>query len=159
MAAVWLACWRPSVTAKPTVQVLDDALVRWLSGRHQAVLVTLRADGSPQSSNVAVAFRGPTAHISVTATRAKTRNLRRDPRAVLHVLGGSFGQYAALAVRAHLGPASTRPADAAGQDLLRLYEAITGQPHPDPEEFYHAMVAERRLLLTLIPESATTWGV
>jgi PPOX class probable F420-dependent enzyme len=139
--------------------MLDDALVRWLSDRHQAVLVTLRADGSPQSSNVAVVFRGSTGYVSVTATRAKTRNLRRDPRAVLHVLGGSFGQYAALAVRASLGPVSTRPSDAAGQDLLRLYETITGQPHPDPEEFFHAMVAERRLLLTLTAESATTWGL
>jgi PPOX class probable F420-dependent enzyme len=138
----------PSVTAEPADGVLDDGLVRWLSDRHQAVLVTLRADGSPQSSNVAVVFRGSTGYVSVTATRAKTRNLRRDPRAVLHVLGGSFGQYAALAVRAHLGPASTRPSDAAGQDLLGLYETITGQPHPNREEFYHAMVAERRLLLT-----------
>ena len=84
-----------SVTAQPTVGVLYDALVRWLSGRRQAVLVMLRADGSPQSSNVAVVFRGSTGYVSVTATRAMTRNLRRDPRAVLHVLGGSFGQYAA----------------------------------------------------------------
>lgn len=147
------------MTAEPPVRVLDDALVHWLSGRHQAVLVTLRADGSPQSSNVAVVFRGSTGYVSVTETRAKTRNLRRDPRAVLHVLGDSFGQYAALAVRADLGPASTRPSDTAGQDLLRLYETITGRPHPNREEFFHAMVAERRLLLTLTAESATTWGL
>lgn len=37
------------------------------------------------------------------------------------------------------------------------YEGARGEPHPDPREFYAAMVAERRLLLTLHPLSATGW--
>ena len=90
------------MTAEPPVRVLDDALVHWLSGRHQAVLVTLRADGSPQSSNVAVVFRGSTGYVSVTETRAKTRNLRRDPRAVS--LGG------AVRIIDHVTPAGASPA-------------------------------------------------
>jgi uncharacterized protein len=137
---------------------VDDSLVHWLRDRHQAVLVTLRADGSPQSSNVVVAFDGSTARVSVTADRAKTRNLRRDPRGLLHVLGDSFGQYAAIAVRAELGPQSTVAGDAAGHDLLRLYETIAGRAHPDRDDFFSAMVAERRLVLTLHALSATSWG-
>lgn len=44
---------------------------RWLSARHQAVLVTLRGDGSAQTSNVVTAFDGEAFRVSVTAGRAK----------------------------------------------------------------------------------------
>ena len=69
----------------------------------------------------------------MTDDRAKTRNLRRDPRGVLHVLGDSFWGYASIAVRAAPGEVTTEPGDASGQALLRLYEQISGGPHPDPE--------------------------
>ena len=49
------------------------------------VLVTLRRDGRPQTSNVVYAVRGSQVLVSVTEDRAKTRNLRRAPRADLHV--------------------------------------------------------------------------
>ena len=70
-----------------------DAAQSFLADRHQGVLVTLRADGRPQSSNIAFNFADGVARISVTDGRAKTKNLRRDPRAVLHVTGESFYQY------------------------------------------------------------------
>ena len=81
----------------------------WLAGRHQAVLVTVRADGSPQTSNVAFAWQDGVAKVSVTEDRAKTRNLRRDGRAVLHVLGDTFWQYLSVSVRAEVGPVSAPP--------------------------------------------------
>jgi PPOX class probable F420-dependent enzyme len=137
---------------------LPDHALRWLRDRHQAVLVTVRADGRPQTSNVAVTFDGSTARISVTQDRAKTRNLRRDPRAVLHVLGEHFGQYAGLSGIARLGPVSVVPGDQPGRDLLALYESIRGR-HDDPDEFFRAMVAERRMLLTFHTDAMTSWGI
>ena len=49
--------------------------------------LTLKRDGRPQLSNVGYLYDGPsrTALISVTDGRAKSHNLRRDPRASLHV--------------------------------------------------------------------------
>ena len=79
----------------------------WLAQHHQAVLITLRADGSAQSSNVLTAFDGDVFRVSVTAGRAKTRNLARDPRAVVHVLGGNFWGYASVTCSARLGTVST----------------------------------------------------
>lgn len=131
----------------------------WLAGRHQGVLVTLRASGLPQTSNIAFAVLDGQARVSVTDDRAKTRNLRRDPRGVLHVLGDHFYQYASVTVTAELGPVTAVPGDAAGQELLEVYEAIVGKPHPDPQEFFEAMVAERRLVLRLTPVSAVSMGV
>lgn len=132
---------------------------QWLADRHQAVLVTLRADGSPQTSNIAFALLDGVLKVSVTDDRAKTRNLRRDPRGVLHVLGDSFWVYSSVSVTADPTEITTEAGDAVGRELLAVYEAITGKAHPDPAEFFAAMVAEKRLVLRLTPVSAVSQGV
>jgi len=130
----------------------------WLGGRTRAVLVTLRADGSPQSSNVVAVFDGQAFTVSVTAGRAKTHNLRRDPRAVVHVLGDDFWSYASARCRAELSPVSTSPGDETGRRLLALHDAVSDEPHPDPDEFYAAMVADERLALRLVLDDVTGAG-
>jgi PPOX class probable F420-dependent enzyme len=131
----------------------------WLAARNQGVLITLRSDGSPQSSNVGYGVLDGVAKVSVTDDRAKTRNLRRDPRGVLHVIGDSFWQYVSVRVTAELSPVTTTPGDDVGQELLRLYDSIAPTPHPDPREFLEAMVSERRLVLSLTPVSAAGFNV
>jgi PPOX class probable F420-dependent enzyme len=133
--------------------------MEWLAAQHQAVLVTIRADGSPQSSNVGYAVLDGVVKVSVTDDRAKTRNLRRDPRAVLHVTGDSFWEYVSVRVDAQLSPVSTTAGDEVGQELLRLYDAVAPEPHPDPQEFLEAQVSDRRLVLTLTPVSAAGFNV
>lgn len=130
---------------------LVPAAEAWLRTRRQAILVTLRGDGSPQSSNVLTAYDGEVFRVSVTADRAKTRNLRHDPRAVMHVLGDDFWHYAAVGCTAEVGPVTHVAGDEAGRALLAVYEAITDKTHPDPEEFWAAQVEEQRLVLTLRP--------
>lgn len=131
----------------------------WIAARHQAVLITLRADGSPQTSNIGYDVYDGRARVSVTADRAKTANLRRDPRGVLHVLGDSFYQYASVRVTASLGPVTVEPGDAAGQELLEMYNVMASTPHPDEQEFFEAMVAEQRLVLSLTPVGVVGMGL
>jgi PPOX class probable F420-dependent enzyme len=138
---------------------VTDAQLSWISERHHAVLVTIRGDGSPQTSNLSYDLHDGVAQVSVTADRAKTRNLQRDPRAVLHVLDDSFWSYASVTVQAQLGEITTNAGDQAGQDLLALYERITGSKHPDPREFYEAMVSESRLVLSLVPTHVVGTGL
>jgi PPOX class probable F420-dependent enzyme len=137
---------------------LTSASRQWLTTHHQAVLITLRADGSAQSSNVLTAFNGDVFRVSVTAGRAKTRNLARDPRAIMHVLGGNFWGYASVVCSARLGTVSTRAGDQAGEDLLRLFNDVSEAPHPNPEEFFDVQVKEQRLLLSLSAESISGAG-
>ena len=138
---------------------ITPATRTWLDARHEAVLITTRADGTPQSSNVVFDAKDGVALVSVTADRAKTRKLARSPRGVLHVLGDTFWQYAAITVDAELSPVTTAPGDPTGVELLALYEAITGSPHPDPPEFLSAMVQEQRLVLRLTLLSAVGSGL
>ena len=62
----------------------------FLSEHRQGVLITLKGDGSPQSSNIVYHHRDGVARISVTSSTAKARNLARDPRASLHVTSSDF---------------------------------------------------------------------
>jgi len=127
----------------------------FLADHHQGVLITLRGDGSPQSSNIAYHYADGVARISVTADRAKTKNLARDPRAVLHVVGESFYQYVSASGTVELAPVSTAPGDATGQELLELHDAVAPEPHPDPDEFFQAMVDDHRLVVRFTPDRFT----
>lgn len=127
---------------------LQDALTL-VEARKLGVLITLRRDGRPQSSNVVYAVSGRQIRISVTEDRAKTRNLRRDPRAALHVSTADGSAWAAVEGLAELSPVSTTPGDETGRALAQLYVAIAGSEHPDWDDYHRAMVAERRLMLTI----------
>jgi PPOX class probable F420-dependent enzyme len=132
---------------------LTEAL-SFVRGRKQGVLATIRANGRPQLSNIMyVPGDGDTFHISITDSRAKTRNLRRDPRASLYVLGDSFFQYVVLEAAAELTPVTTDPHDATADLLVDYYRKGSGE-HPDWEEYRAAMVTDGRLILRLVPERA-----
>src|SRR3982074_3223121 len=102
---------------------------------HQGILITLRSDGRPQSSNIAFGVGDDgVVRISVTEDRFKTRNLRRDPRASLHVNRADFYAYVVLEGDAVLSPVAARPDDATVEELIELYRAVQGD-HPDWAEF------------------------
>jgi PPOX class probable F420-dependent enzyme len=126
----------------------DEALAL-VAAHRLGVLVTLRGSGRPQTSNVVYALRDRQILISLTEDRAKTRNLGRDPRATLHVSTDDMSAWAAVEATAELSPVTAEPGDATGQALAELYRDIAGDEHPDWDEYYRAMVDERRLLLTL----------
>ena len=132
-----------------------DAL---LASTHHGVLITIRADGRPQSSNIAYTYADGVARISVTDGRAKTANLRRDPRAVLHVSSPDFWRYVSASGTVEPSPVSTTPGDDVGRELLEVYDAISPEPHPDPEEFLQAMVDDRRLVLRLTVDHVAGQG-
>jgi PPOX class probable F420-dependent enzyme len=131
--------------------VPDDTTTRLLdlvSSKHRGVLVTLKADGRPQMSNVAYGLTGGVVRVSVTDDRAKTRNLRRDARASLHVSRDDFWAYAVVEGDAELSPVAADPGDATVDGLVELYREVQGE-HPDWDDFRTAMVRDRRVLLRL----------
>jgi len=136
---------------------LIDAL-DFVRPRRQGVLTTIRANGRPQLSNIMFVTRDDgSIMISVTDDRAKTRNLRRDPRASLYVLGDNFWQYVVLEAVAELSPVAADPHDATADRLVEYYKGGVGE-HEDWEEYRAAMVKDRRLVLTLRPERAYGLG-
>jgi PPOX class probable F420-dependent enzyme len=137
---------------------LTEALA-FARDRRQGVLATIRANGRPQLSNIMfVPGSGDTLLISLTDDRAKTKNLRRDPRASLYVVGDNFYQYVVLEAAAELSPVAAAPDDDTVETLVTYYRVGQGE-HPDWDEYRAAMVADRRLVLTLRPERAYGMGI
>jgi PPOX class probable F420-dependent enzyme len=122
--------------------------------RRGGVLVTLKRDGRPQLSNISYAVgEDGVIRVSVTASRAKTANARRDPRVSLHVQPESFWSYVVIEGRAELTPTAAAPDDTTVDELVELYRTIAGE-HPNWDEYRQAMVDDRRLVLRLHPERA-----
>lgn len=120
----------------------------------QSVLTTLRRDGLPQLSNVLHAVDGDgVLRVSTTADRAKYANLRRTPWAALKVDGESFWSYAVLEGEVTLSEVAADPGDAAVQELVDLYRALSGE-HEDWAAYRAAMVADRRVVVRLHPTHA-----
>ena len=133
-----------------TRQVFDDKLLAVIADNSLGVLATIKRDGRPQLSNVTYHFdpRALAIEISVTEPRAKTRNLRRDPRASLLVSSDDGWSYAVAAGNAVLSPPATSPDDETVESLVTLYRNVAGE-HPDWDEYRQAMVIDRRVLLRL----------
>jgi len=135
------------------VMEIDDALT-FVRDHRNGVLTTLKRDGRPQLSNIVYAVDDAgVIRISVTAGRAKTRNAARDPRVSLYVSREDFWAYAVVEGEAELSEVSTEPGDAAGQELADLYRSLSGE-HPDWDDYFGAMVADRRQILRLRPTHA-----
>jgi PPOX class probable F420-dependent enzyme len=133
----------------------EAALLDLIAGRHTGVLVTLKRDGRPQLSNVSYAYYPDDRliKVSITATRAKYRNLQRDPRASFHVSSPDFWSYAVAEGSAELSPVAAEPDDATVEELIELYRRINGE-HPDWDDYRRAMVADQRVVLRLPVERA-----
>ncbi|MFE9764019.1 PPOX class F420-dependent oxidoreductase [Streptomyces sp. NPDC005808] len=142
-------------TQDATQDPKQDALLTLLSEYKGGVLVTLKRDGRPQLSNVTHAYYPDEriVRVSLTDDRAKTRNLRRDPRASYHVTSEDRWAYTVAEGVAELTPVASDPHDETVEELIRLYRDVQGE-HPDWDDYRAAMVRDRRLVLRLHVERA-----
>ena len=131
----------------------DPRMLAFVAEHRWGVLATVKRDGRPQLSNVGYAY-DPDAQlfrVSVTDSRAKTRNLRADPRVTLHVASQDFWTWVAVEGTAELTPVAADPHDATVEELITYYRGTAGE-HPDWDEYRAAMVTDRRLVVRFRPE-------
>ena len=135
--------------------MIEDRFAELIAGQRQGVLTTLRKDGWPQLSNVNYAWDAgeQTIRVSTTDTRAKTRNMRRDPRVSFHVTTGDFWSYVVADGRAELSAVARDPHDAAVEELVDLYRTVQGE-HPDWDDYRAAMVRDQRLVVRIRADRA-----
>ena len=131
----------------------DPRLLQFVAEQRWGVLATIKRDGRPQLSNVGYAWHDGLIRVSVTADRAKTRNLQRDPRVTLHVASRDFWTWVAVEGTAELTPVAQDPHDATVEELIAYYRGVSGE-HENWDEYRAAMVADRRLVVRFRPEHA-----
>ncbi len=142
------------MTEGPGAPVTVDArLLDFVAQHRWGVLATVKRDGRPQLSNVGYSYDAESQlfRVSVTADRAKTRNLRADPRVTLHVASKDFWTWVAVEGTAELTPVAADPHDATVEELITYYRGISGE-HENWDEYRAAMVADRRLVVQFRPE-------
>jgi PPOX class probable F420-dependent enzyme len=126
-------------------------LLDFIRPRHKMVLTTFRADSSPQSSPVAGGIDGQgRVVIASYPQRAKSVNVRRNPRASVVVLSDEFGgAYVQLD-----GDAEVIDVPEAVELLVDYYRVIAGE-HPDWQDYRRAMLDQGKCLIRVTPRR---WG-
>ncbi|MBA2638660.1 MAG: PPOX class F420-dependent oxidoreductase [Nocardioidaceae bacterium] len=138
-------------TIATTTSVDREQMLAFVRPRHDFVLLTHRRDGTVQSSPVTggVDTEGRLV-VSSYPERAKTANLRRDPRASILVLSDDFGD-AWMQVD---GDGEVLDMPAALEGLVDYFRAVSGE-HPDWDDYREAMRKQGKVLLRITP---TRWG-
>jgi PPOX class probable F420-dependent enzyme len=135
-----------------TADTVDlTTMLDFVRPRHQMVLTTYRADGSLQSSPVTGGVDAA-GRIVVASypQRAKSANIRRDPRASVTVLSEEFnGPYVQVD-----GDAEVIDVPDAVEPLVEYFRAIAGE-HSDWDEYRQAMVDQGKCLIRITP---VRWG-
>jgi PPOX class probable F420-dependent enzyme len=121
-----------------------------LAGARLGVLATIKADGRPQLSPVTPFYDrdADVLYVSMTEGRAKTANLRRDPRAALEVTSADGWSWATAEGAVTLTGPGTDPGGPEVQALVDYYRSAAGE-HPDWAEYRAVMVADRRVLMAM----------
>jgi PPOX class probable F420-dependent enzyme len=124
------------------LSVLADARI--------GILATIKSDGRPQLSPITPTYDADAGviRVSITEGRAKTRNLRRDPRATLEVTSPDGWSWATIEGIATLTGPGTDPHGPEVDALVDYYREAAGE-HPDWDEYRAVMVSDRRVLMEM----------
>lgn len=114
------------------------------------ILATIKSDGLPQLSPVMPFYdeEAGVLLVSMTEGRAKTTNLRRDPRAALEVTSADGWSWATAEGPVTLTGPGTDPNGPEVEALVAYYRRASGE-HPDWDEYRSVMVSDRRVLMTM----------
>ncbi|GAA1114797.1 PPOX class F420-dependent oxidoreductase [Nocardiopsis metallicus] len=139
----------PNIATNTEVDL--DGLLEFVRPRHKALLLTRRADGSPQASPVTCGVDGQgRIVVSTYPERAKARNARRDARVSVVVLSDDFeGPWVQVD-----GSAEVLDGEAAVEPLVEYFRVIAGE-HPDWDEYREAMRRQGKALVRVTPRK---WG-
>ncbi len=137
-------------TAHPSAVARDmdlAAALDFVRTNRRAVMVTIRASGRPQLSNVLYdVTSGGEIRVSITADRAKYHNLTREPWMAMHITTDDFYSYVVLEGTAHLGKIASRNDDPVVDELVDYYRALSGE-HEDWNAYRTTMVDDRRTVV------------
>jgi PPOX class probable F420-dependent enzyme len=133
--------------------VLNDAARQAITAGNLAHLVTLNADGSPQTTLVWVGLDGDTIVSGHMSDRQKLRNVRRDPRVVLSLETGVTNEHGLAEYLVVQGQGEVVEGDSAAL-LQRLAHVYLGPDAVFPPGDNHPL----GLILRITPNRVTGVG-
>jgi PPOX class probable F420-dependent enzyme len=139
----------PQIATNTTIDL--EGVLDFARTRHRAVLMTVRADGSPQASPVSAGVDADgRVVVSTYPERAKTVNVKRVGRASVLILSDEFnGPWVQID-----GDAEVLDMPDSLEALVDYYRCIAGE-HPDWDEYREAMRRQNKSLIRIRPRR---WG-
>ena len=113
-----------------------------------AHLATIMPDGSPQVTPVWVDFDGRYILVNTAEGRQKPRNIRRDPRVAIDIIGRE-DPYRMVTVRGRVVEVTH---DGADEHIDKLAKKYLGQ-----DKYPFRAPGERRVMFKIEPEYVTAW--
>ena len=125
----------------------------FLEENHRAVVQTIQPNGAVQASVVVCgAYQGHLALASVYPKSRKVRNLRRNPQCTVLAVTADWRRYVVVEGQAQLLAADNTGAEELRLILREIFQACSGQEHPDWEEYDRAMVAQDAVGILVTPQ-------
>lgn len=142
-------------TIATNTEVGRDELLEFVRPRHHMLLITRRADGTPQASPVTGGVDDSGRIVVATyPQRAKTRNARKRPEVSVVVLSDDWDD-AWVQVDGDCEVLDAADGDPVALDgFVEYFRNIAGE-HSDWDEYRAAMVEQGKSLLRITP---TRWG-
>ncbi len=152
VSSLWLESALAKSKAPQRPPLTQDKINTFLNRKHNAILATIKKDGSPQLTPVIYRWDGEQFWISTTKDRAKYLNIRRDPRISLCIDETTTSTTVIATGRAQLTE------DNLWNETLKIVERYQG--HERGAAYVKSMQdkKEPRVLIVLKPEHVISWG-
>ena len=151
-----LGLWLGTVLAKSKAPqrppLTQDKIDAFLAGKRNAILATIKKDGSPQLTPVYYRWDGEKFWVSITKDRAKYKNILHDPRVSLCIDDGETFTTVIASGKARLTEENL------WADTQKIVERYRG---PEQVATYVKSMQEKKephVLVVLKPEKVISWG-
>ena len=131
--------------------MLPDKVRDLATVTHRGVLTTFRRNGAAQMSIISCGPYRDGIAFTVTETRVKLKNLRRDPRCSLMVSNENWWGFVVLEGKATILSVDNTPPDELRDALRDAYRTCSGEEHSNWEEYDQAMKDDRRSVIIVVP--------
>ncbi len=155
-ATLILGIWLGTVVAKSVAPdrppLPPEKIKAFLDGKRNAIMATIRRDGSPQLTPVIYRWDGEQFWVSTTKDRAKYKNILRDPRISLCIDDADTSTTVIASGKARLTEENL------WADILKIVERYQS---PEQAAAYIKSMQEKkepRVLIVLQPEKVISWG-
>ena len=121
---------------------MDDKVRQFLEENHDAVMTSLKKDGTPHVARIGVGLVDGKLWSSSTNTRVRTKHIKRDPRSTLMVMARSRYQWLGLETEVEI----IDDGDGTIPENLALYRVIAGKDPDDMPDYERGMRDEERIV-------------
>jgi len=152
LSGIWLGGALAKHKAPQRPSLTQDKINTFLNGKHNAVLATIKKDGSPQLTPVWYRWDGEQFWVSITTERAKYKNIQRDARFSLCIDDAATSTTVIATGKARLTK------DNLWADTQKIVERYRGLEQGAAYVKGMQEKKEPRVLLILKPDHIISWG-